>query len=93
MEKTAAFEVGFINGIEKVAKEEMSGKKKALIAGGSLAAAGGGSYAGLRALGGGSARSGVDVIKASVEKHGLRGLLPGNISLTRALGGFVKRKP
>lgn len=93
MEKSAAFEAGFIDGIEKVAKEGMSDKKKALIAGGSLAAAGGGSYAGLRALGGGSAKSGVDVIKASVGKHGVRGLLPGNISLTRAMGGLAKFNP
>ena len=49
MEKTA-FEIGFADGIEKAAKDDqgMSGKKKALIAGGAAAA---GTAAGLTGLG------------------------------------------
>ena len=59
MEKSAAFEAGFIDGIEKVAKEGMSDKKKALIAGGVATAGTAAGLTGLgHAMGGGSSPMG-----------------------------------
>lgn len=70
MEKSAAFEAGFIDGIEKVAKEGMSDKKKALIAGGVATAGTAAGLTGLgHAMGGGSSPMGG--IRALQHAHGM----------------------